>query len=112
MDGRRRRVQRSPALALLRRILDTTAGGRPFHPYNPRRLRALGWIILGTAFSSSLLHYLESRWALSRVEVVTIPLSPVVELHEGWIVCGLLVLILAAIWREAVAMAEEQALAV
>lgn len=100
------------ALVLLRRILATTAGGRPFDADNPRRLSVLGWIILCAALSSSLLHYVESSWALSRVEVTSLPLSPVVELHEGWLVCGLLTLLLAAIWKQAVAMAEDQALTV
>lgn len=100
------------ALTLLRRILATTAGGQPFHPDNPRRLNALGWIIVCTALVSSLFQYIESSWALSKVNVVFPPLSPLAQLHEGWIACGLLVLVLAAIWKEAAAMAEEQALTV
>jgi hypothetical protein len=99
-------------LALLRRILAATSRGRPFDAVNPRRLNALGWIILCTAFLSSLFQYLASRWALSRVEVVFPPLSPLVQFNTGWIVCGLLVLVLAAIWKEAVRLAEEQALTV
>jgi hypothetical protein len=99
-------------LALLRSILAATSRGRPFDPVNPKRLNALGWIILGTALLSSLSQYLASRWALSKVEVVSPPLSPLIEFNAGWIVCGLLVLVLAAIWKEAVRMAEEQALTV
>jgi hypothetical protein len=100
------------ALALLRRILAATSRGRPFDPFNPRRLNALGWIILCTALLSSLFQYLASRWALSIVEVVSPPLSPLVRVNAGWVVCGLLALVLAAIWKEAVRMAEEQALTV
>jgi len=100
------------SLILLRRILATTARGRPFDPVNPRRLNALGWIIVCTALLSSLFQYLVSSWALSRVEVVSPPLSPLVQFNVGWIVCGLLVLVLAAIWKEAVRMAEDQALTV
>ena len=99
-------------LALLRRILAATSRGRPFDPMNPRRLNALGWVILCTALFSSLFQYLASRWALTRVEVISPPLSPLVRFNAGWIVCGLLVLVLAAIWKEAVRMAEEQALTV
>jgi len=100
------------ALLLLRRILATTAGGQPFQPDNPRRLNILGWVIVCTALLSSLSQYFVSSWALAKVEVVTLPLSPPVQLNQGWIVCGLLTLVLAAIWKEAVAMAEEQALTV
>jgi len=99
-------------LAILRRILAATSKGRPFDPANPRRLNALGWIILGTALLSSLSQYMASSWALTKVEVTSPPLSPLVELNGGWIVCGLLVLVLAAVWKEAVRMAEEQALTV
>jgi hypothetical protein len=53
-----------------------------------------------------------SRWTLARVEVTTVPLSPPMEIHTEWILCGLLVLVLAAIWKEAVQMAEEQSLTV
>jgi hypothetical protein len=100
------------ALVLLRRILAATAGGQPFHPHNPRRLNLLGWIIFCATLLGSLYQYLASRWALSTVEVTSLTLSPHGEFHEGWIVCGLLVLVLAAIWKEAVQIAEEQSLTV
>lgn len=99
-------------LVLLRRILTATAGGQPFHPHNPRRLNLLGWIILCAALVTSLCQYLASRWALSKVEVKSLALSPHGDFHEGWIVCGLLILALAAIWKEAVRIAEEQSLTV
>jgi len=99
-------------ITLLRRILATTAGGRPFDPINPRRLNAMGWIIVSASVLSSILQYLASRLTLSKVEVTTLPLSPSIQIHKEWIVCGLLVLVLAAIWKEAVRMAEEQALTV
>lgn len=100
------------ALVLLRRILGEAARGQPFHPLNPRRFSLLGWIILCAALLGSLCQYLASRWALSKVEVTSLTLSPLVDFHAGWIVCGLLVLLLAAIWNDAVQIAEEQSLTV
>jgi hypothetical protein len=100
------------AITLLRRILATTVGGHPFHPSNPRRLNLLGWIILAASVLASLLQYLASRWVLTRVEIINIPVSPVIQSNKEWVVCGLLVLVLAAIWKQAVQMAEEQALTV
>ncbi len=99
-------------ITLLRRILATTAGGRPFDPLNPGRLNTLGWIIFFSSALASLLQYLVSRWVLSRFEATTVPLSPSIDFHQEWIMCGLLVLVLAAIWKDAVRMAEEQALTV
>lgn len=100
------------SIHLLRRILRTTARGLPFDPLNPRRLHLLGWIIIAASVVSSLLQYLASRWALTKVEIVSIPVSPIIQTNKVWIVCGLLVLVLAAIWKQAVQMAEEQALTV
>ena len=99
-------------LILLRRILATTAGGHPFDPKNPGRLNALGWIIFAFVAIASLLQYLTSRWVLTKFTDTMIPLSPAIDLQQGWILCGLLVLVLAAIWRVAVRMAEEQSLTV
>ena len=100
------------ALTLLRRILATTVGGRPFDPLNPRRLSTLGWIILSASLLTSALQYFVSSWALSQVEILTLPTAPIFQSNKEWIVCGLLVLVLAAIWKEAVRMAEDQALTV
>lgn len=99
-------------ITLLRRILATTAGGHPFDPINPRRLNTLGWIILSSSALASLLQFLVGRSVLSGLEVTTIPLSPHADFQQEWLLCGLLVLVLAGIWKEAVRMAEEQSLTV
>lgn len=100
------------AVNLLREILATTVKGRPFDPVNPRRLSTLGWIIISASVATSLLQYFASKWILSRVEILSVPTSPSIQSNKEWIVCGLLVLVLAAIWKEAVRMAEEQSLTV
>ena len=99
-------------ITMLRRILATTAAGCPFDRLNPRRLNTLGWIIVVSVAVASLLQYLVSRWVLSRFESVTVPLAPSIDANLEWLMCGLVVLVLAAIWREAVLMAEEQSLTV
>jgi hypothetical protein len=99
-------------ILLLRRILATTAKGFPFHPLNPRRLSDLGWIIVSTSLLATAAEFLAGRWALSNPRFENLPLSPIFDLGQGWIFTGLLVLVLAAIWKEAVRMAEEQSLTV
>lgn len=99
-------------ITLLRRILATTAGGRPFDPLNPGRLNMLGWIIVCSAVLASLLQFLVSRRVLSRFGDTVVPLSPSLDFNQEWILCGLLVLVLAGIWKEAALMAEEQSLTV
>lgn len=97
---------------MLRQILVTTAAGRPFDPLNPTRLNRLGWIILSLSVLASVAQYLASKWVLSRFGPVSIPLAPAIEVHGEWLMCGLLVLVLAAIWSHAVLMAEDQSLTV
>jgi hypothetical protein len=99
-------------LHLLRKMLHTTSEGRPFHPSNVRRLSSLGWIILAAGSAGPILRFSFARWALSDLPVTGIPLSPPLKANGEWVICGLLVLILAGIWREAVQMAEDQSLTV
>jgi len=97
---------------MLRQILVTTAAGRPFDPLNPSRLNRLGWIIVCLSLLAFVAQYLASKWVLSRFGPTTIPLAPSMDFHGEWLMCGLLVLVLAAIWNHAVLMAEEQSLTV
>lgn len=99
-------------LHLLRGILRTTIEGRPFHRENPRRLNRLGWLIVATGLLVPISQFFFGAWALSWLPDTTIPLSASIQLYEEWVVAGLLVLLLAAIWKEAVRMAEEQSLTV
>ena len=99
-------------LLLLRRILATTARGFPFHPTNPRRMNQLGWLIVSTSLLATFAHFWAGKWALSDPRFAELPLSASVQLDQGWLFFGLLVLVLAAIWKEAVRMAEDQALTV
>jgi hypothetical protein len=99
-------------LLLLRRILATVVEGRPFHPSNPGRLNHLGWIILASSLILPLIQFLFGVWTLPRDQAAGIPLSASLVVQEEWVFCGLLVLLLAAIWKEAVRIAEEQSLTV
>jgi len=99
-------------LLLMRRILATTAEGFPFHPDNPKRLNHLGWVIVATSLVAGISAYLFGRWALSDPQHAGLPLSPTNPLHGEGILFGLLVLVLASIWKQAVQMAEDQSLTV
>ena len=99
-------------ILLLRKILASTVEGFPFHPSNPKRLNQLGWILLGTSFLATVTQFLFGRWALSQLGEAGLPLNPTIEFYEEWLTCGLLVLVLAAIWKEAVRISDEQSLTV
>jgi hypothetical protein len=99
-------------LALLRKILRNVAQGFPFHPDNPRRLNHLGWIIVATSLLATVSQFLFGRWALSRLDGLDLPFSPTYQGYGDWILCGLLILVLASIWKQAVQIAEDQSLTV
>jgi hypothetical protein len=99
-------------LILLRRLLAETGRGLPFHPDNPRRLNHLGWLIVSTSLAATVAEFLAGRWILSNPELSGLPVSPLLKIDQGWIFVGLLILVLAAIWKEAVRMAEDQSLTV
>jgi hypothetical protein len=99
-------------LILLRRILATAVEGRPFDPSNPLRLNRLGWLVVVTGLLVPVSQFFFGGWALTRYQVTGIALSPSMEIYEEWVFAGLLVLILAAIWKEAVRMAEDLSLTV
>jgi len=100
-------------LHLLRRILATTAEGNPFHHANVRRLTLLGWLLVAVGMVGPLVEYFYSRSVLRRLEPLTgTPLSAPLRFQQEWIICGLLLLVLAAVWKQAVQMAEDQSLTV
>lgn len=99
-------------LLLLRRILAATLEGHPFHRENAQRLTRLGWIIVLGAVMASVSQFFFGAWAINQVEPTRVPIVAALDIHGEWIACGLLVLLLAAIWKEAVRIAEDQALTV
>jgi hypothetical protein len=99
-------------LLLVRSILRTTIEGHPFHPRNPRRLNHLGWIMVGTSLLASLASFLFGLWARSQLQGSELPLASTFQGYGEWLLCGLFILVLAAVWKEAVRIAEEQSLTV
>lgn len=101
------------ALFLLRRILRTTERGDPFNRRNVGDLMLIGWILvlLGSAGP-----FLERAWVsrvLEQVGPLGLHLSfPPLGVHVDALVGGLLVMVLAGVWREAAGKAEEQSLTV
>lgn len=96
--------------------VEVAPGVSPAHKYF-RIYKAQGQLrFLSTSFAFhlavSLVQYLASRWMLARIEVTTVPFSPLIRISEEWIICGSLALVLASIWKDAARMAEEQSLTV
>ena len=99
-------------LLLMRKILATTVQGFPFHTDNPKRLNRLGWVIVGTSLFAGTCQFFFGRWALSLSRHTDLGLSPTWEGYGDWVIGGLMVLVLASVWRLAAQMAEDQSLTV
>jgi hypothetical protein len=99
-------------LLLLRQILTATVEGQPFHAENPKRLNRLGWILVLTGLVFPVSQFFFGAWAINQVEPTKVPIIASLDLQGEWIVCGLLILVLAAIWEESVRIAEDQSLTV
>jgi len=72
----------------------------------------LGWIVLATALVATVSEFSFGWWALSLIQNSDLPIHASFEIHGEGIFSGLLALVLASIWKQAVQMAEDQSLTV
>jgi len=96
----------------LRQVLAAVARGEPFAASNPRRIATMGWIILAVAAVEPLLAYLPARAVLRTLQVEGIVLSPSLAFDTSTLLAGLLILVLAAVFREGARLHQEQSLTV
>jgi len=96
----------------LRQVLVTVARGEAFAAANPPRIAAIGWIIVALTAIEPLLAYLPAAVVLRSVDVEGIDLSPTLMFDTGTLLTGLLIIVLAAVFREGVRLHEEQSLTV
>jgi hypothetical protein len=98
---------------LLRRILSSTLKGEPFSRANVRDLMLIGWIMVAAGAIGPFLERFFVDWVLRDLVAASVAISPPpLGLKVDVLVPGLLILVLASVWAEAAAMAEEQSLTV
>ena len=99
---------------LVRQFLADTVQGMPFAFENARRLKWIGWFVLGIGIAKPALNVVTGNWILSAIAVQGPVLSPWVSL--GFIATCVLVacfcLILSVIFRHGVELAKEHSLTV
>lgn len=97
----------------LRQVLASVARGEPFVHTNPRRIATIGWIILLLAVLQPLLAYVPAAVVLRAAAIEEgIALSPTLLLDGSTVLVGLLVLVLALVFREGARLHQEQSLTV
>jgi hypothetical protein len=97
---------------LLREFLRTVLEGSPFAPANSRRLRRIGFILLGLTLLAPGVEYWVGQEILSRLQVETLPLSPALRFPEETFFLGLLFLVFSAVFRYGTELEEERSLTV
>ena len=104
-------------LLQLRRVLTNISAATPFPRDNPRRIRLVGWAILGTAatnllIDASMFAYLRATTTVAG-RLPAIPTTAwIVDFPLGTILAGVAVLILAEIFRVGADLQDEQALTI
>jgi hypothetical protein len=96
----------------LRALFRAVVQGRPFVEDNARRIRRVGFFIVGWSLVGPLLNFLAAFPILREVNVHGLILSPPIELNVELLFAGLAVLVLAEIFRQASAMQREQSLTI
>ncbi|NIM48361.1 MAG: DUF2975 domain-containing protein [Gemmatimonadales bacterium] len=97
---------------LLRSILRTVIADQPFAAANISRLRIIGLILIGTGILFPIVQYLAARMVLNRIDVQGVALSPPLEFGGQAILGGLLILVLATIFRYGTQLEKDQSLTV
>ena len=96
----------------LRALFREVVQGRPFVEDNARRIRRVGFFIVGWSLAGPILNYLAAFPILREVEVHGLILRPPRELNIELLFAGLAILVLAEIFRQASAMQREQSLTI
>jgi hypothetical protein len=99
-------------LAQLRSLLRTVRDGQPFVPANVSRVRRIGWaLILGDLAGSAILFF-ERTYVARHFSATGLTFSAGPELNTTAIICGLIILVIAEVFREGTRLDEERSLTI
>ncbi len=96
----------------LRAVTRTVAVGTPFLPVNVRRIRTVGWLLIGLALVSTVLPPLLTNWAAQEYRVPGITWRSVLDVDLALVVAGLLLFALAEVFRAGAELHEAQRLTI
>jgi hypothetical protein len=82
---------------ILRRVLVNVLADRPFAAINGKLLRRCGTIVLFVGALGPVYEYVMARWALSKIEIANLELSPAITFNKDVFVVGLLFLVFGLI---------------
>ncbi len=96
----------------IRSMVKSALAGRAFARENARRLRFVGLVVLAYSGLWPVVNYLIAKATLAQAVIEGIPLTPALRFSVDPVLVGLLVLILAAVFRHGADLEDEQSLTI
>src|SRR5262249_31065203 len=100
-------------LGKLRDVLRTLiVDGKPFVAANAARIRFIGFAIVGAEIARTVIIWMESIYAEAHLTIPRVPFDVLPQPHIWTIVFGLLVLVIAEVFRAGTELDEDQSLTI
>jgi hypothetical protein len=99
-------------LGQLRALFCALRAGRPFVSANATRIRRIGYAVIGAELARAVLAYAGMRHAMTHFAVEGLRFETRVDVNAAALVCGLIILVIAEVFREGTRLADEQSLTV
>jgi hypothetical protein len=96
----------------LRAVVRTVRDGKPFIALNATRMRRIGWGLIVGELTSSMVVFLESAYAMQHFSIEGLRLSARPDFSVFAIVQGMIVLVIAEVFRAGTRLDEDQSLTV
>jgi hypothetical protein len=99
-------------LSQVQGLFRTLRAGRPFAPANARRIRRVGYAVIGAELVRAVIAYLGTRYAMTNFVVSGVQFETRFHIDLFVIFCGLMILVIAEAFREGARLSEEQSLTI
>ena len=99
-------------IRLLQGLLRTVRDGHPFVAANARRVRTIGWLVIGGEIARAVIVFVENEYASRYFSVEGLHFTTHADFSVSAIVEGLIILVIAEVFRAGTRLDEEQSLTV
>jgi len=99
-------------LGQLRALFCTLRAGRPFVSANATRIRRIAYAVIGAEIAGSVLSYASTRYVASHFVLEGVHLDTSLDVNVVAIVYGLIILVIAEVFREGTRLDEDQSLTI
>jgi hypothetical protein len=96
----------------LRAFFRTLRDGKPFVPANALRLRRIGWAVIAGELARAAIVFFENYYAMRHFAVAGLAFDARPELNVYAVVNGLIILVIAEVFREGTRLADEESLTI